>query len=136
MGKKSALLISIWLILALMACSGSMKGLDRYSGERVYFTYEDEKFGSAIIKVTMPDGERFTGKTMDVSKAKEDRAPVNRRYLTVDQFPGNIVAFLTGDRGNNMKCKFKLSDTLLGFKGGGYGLCQTSEDRLIDIFTR
>ena len=113
-----------------------MKGVDRYSGERVNFVYEDEKFGSAIIKVTMPDGERFTGKTLDRSMAPGDSKLSSRRYLTVDKFPGQIAAFLTGDRGNNMKCKFKLSDTVLGFKAGGYGLCQTSDGRLIDIFTR
>jgi hypothetical protein len=136
MGKQVLSVVSILFILALTACSGTMKGVDRYSGERVYFAYENEKFGSAIIRVTMPDGERFTGKTLDKSTADEDSTLASRRYLTVDKFPGQIVAFLTGDRGTNMKCKFRLSDAVLGFKAGGYGLCQTSDDRLIDIFTR
>jgi len=29
-----------------------------------------------------------------------------------------------------------LSDTVLGFKGGGFGLCEISDGRVIDIFAR
>ena len=49
------------LIFTVIACSGTMKGIDRYSGKRVYLTYEDENFGSGAIQMTMPDGERFVG---------------------------------------------------------------------------
>ena len=127
---------SIIVVLALMACSGTMKGVDRFTGERVYFAYEDEKFGLAHIKVIMPDGERFSGKTSDEPLQTSAMIASGKRYNMVDRFPGKIAAYLTGDRGTNMKCKFRLSDPVLGFKGGGFGLCQTSDDRLIDVFTR
>ena len=136
MRRPALFLASIIVVLASMACSGTMKGVDRFTGERVYFAYEDEKFGSASIKVVMPDGERFSGKTLDEPLETSAMSASGKRYHMVDRFPGKIAAYLTGDRGTNMKCKFRLSDPVLGFKGGGFGLCQTSDDRLIDVFTR
>jgi hypothetical protein len=102
------------LVIASMACSGTMRGIDRYSGKRVHFAYTEEKFGSAELQV----------------------APLGKGYPAVDEFRGNTEAFLYGDRGNNMRCKFRLSDTMLGFKSGGFGLCETSDGRVIDIYTR
>ena len=119
------------LIFAFIACTGTMKGIDRYSGKRVYFSYEDQKFGSGEIKVTMPDGERFVGTIVDEPSADE-----LEKYPNVYEFPGNTNIFLKGDRGGNMRCKFRLSDTILGFKSGGYGLCETEDGRIIDMFTR
>jgi len=119
------------LIFAVIACAGTMKGIDRYSGKRVYFTYEDEKFGSAEIQMTMPDGERFVGGIVD-----EATVDSSKEYPSVYGFPGNTEAFLQGDSGGKMRCKFRLSDTLLGFKSGGHGLCETDNGRVIDVFTR
>lgn len=135
--KKRAFLIALTtLAFASMACSGTMRGIDRYSGKRVFFSYADAKFGSAEIQVTMPDGERFAGRTVKQPTATDIVAPSGKSYAAVEEFQGNSEAFLQGDRGNNMKCKFRLSDTVLGFKSGGFGLCETSDGRVIDIFTR
>ena len=122
--------------VALSACSGTMKGVDRYSGARVFIDYEDEKFGSAQLKVQMPDGELFIGKLMKEQTAANMNASSGKGYPAVDQFRGNTEAFLFGDRGNTMKCKFRLSDTIVGFKSGGFGLCETSNGRVVDIYTR
>lgn len=135
--KKQVLLIALTsLALASMACSGTMKGIDRYSGQRVFFSYTDDKFGSAEIQVTLPDGERFMGRIVEQPVTTNTTAPPGKSYPAVDQFAGNAEAFLLGDRGNSMKCKFRLSDTVLGFKGGGFGLCETFDGRVIDLFTR
>ncbi|MEJ2098450.1 MAG: hypothetical protein P8X68_00570, partial [Desulfobacterales bacterium] len=88
------------------------------------------------IQVTMPDGERFTGRIVEEATAADTAAPASKSYPAVDEFQGNTEAFLQGDRGNNMKCKFRLSDKVLGFKGGGFGLCETFDGHVIDIFTR
>ena len=135
--KKQAVLIALTtLAFASMACSGTMKGIDRYSGKRVFFSYTDEKFGSAEIQVTLPDGERFVGRIIEEPVATDTTAPSDKSYPAVEEFQGNTEAFLQGDRGNNMKCKFRLSDKVLGFKSGGFGLCETFDGRVIDIFTR
>ena len=119
------------LIFTVIACAGTMKGIDRNSGKRIYLAYEDKKFGSGEIQMTMPDGERFVGGIVD-----EATVDSSKEYPRVYEFSGNTEAFLQGDRGGKMRCKFRLSDTLLGFKGGGHGLCQTDDGRVIDIFTR
>ena len=135
--KKQVLLIALTtLSFASIGCSGTMKGVDRYSGKRIFFSYTEEKFGSAEIRVTMPDGEHFVGSIVEQQAAADTAAPAGKIYPAVDEFRGNTEAFLQGDRGHNMKCKFRLSDKVLGFKSGGFGLCETDDDRVIDIFTR
>ena len=119
-----------------MACSGTMKGIDRYSGKRIQLTYEDEKLGSAGLQIQMPDGELFIGKLIKEPVAMPPGAPSDIDFPAVDELRGNTEAFLFGDRGNYMKCRFRLSDKVMGFKGGGFGLCQTSKGHVIDIYTR
>ncbi len=119
------------LIFAVIACAGTMKGIDRYTGKRIIFSYEDEKFGSVKIQMTMPDGEHFVGGIVD-----EATVDSSKEYPSVYEFPGKTEAFLQGDRGGKMRCKFRLSDNVLGFKSGGFGLCETDSGRVIDMFTR
>ena len=136
MRKPVLFFILTTLVIASMACSGTMRGIDRYSGKRVHFAYTEEKFGSAELQVQMPGGELFIGKLLEEQKASTSDAPLDKGYPAIDEFRGNTEAFLYGDRGNNMRCKFRLSDTILGFKSGGFGLCETSDGRVIDIYTR
>ena len=117
----------------MMACGGTMKGIDRYTGKRVHFSYEDHNFGSGEIQTTMPDGEHFVGNIVDESSEVQD---TGKGYPNVYEFPGNTDVFLTGDNGTQMKCKFRLSDKVLGFRGGGYGICETEDGRVIDMFPR
>ena len=83
--KRQILIVvlPIWII-AVMACAGTMKGIDRYSGKRIYFSYEDEKFGSGEIQMTMPDGERFVGGIVDEATVES-----SKEYPNVYEFSGN-----------------------------------------------
>ena len=136
MRKPILLFIFTALVIASIGCSGTMRGIDRYSGKRVPFEYTEEKFGSAELQVQMPDGELFMGKLIEDQMPAASNAPSAKKYPAVDEFKGNTEAFLFGDRGNKMRCKFRLSDTLVGFKSGGFGVCQVSDGRVIDIYTR
>jgi len=136
MRKQVLFIFLTTMIFALMACSGTMKGIDRTSGKRIQMAYEDEKFGKAGLQIKTPDGELFLGKLIEEPMAPVAGAPADIKYPAVDEFRGNTEAFLFGDRGNYMKCRFRLSDTIVGFKSGGFGLCQTADGRVIDIFTR
>jgi len=136
MRKQVLFIFLTTMIFASMACSGTMKGIDRTSGKRIQMAYEDEKFGKAGLQIKTPDGELFLGKLIEEPMAPVAGAPADIKYPAVDEFRGNTEAFLFGDRGNYMKCRFRLSDTIVGFKSGGFGLCQTADGRVIDIFTR
>ena len=129
--KRQILVIflPIWVI-AVMACGGTMKGIDRYTGKRVHFAYEDQHFGTGEIQMTMPDGERFVGNIVD------EPEEAGKGYPNVYEFPGDTEVFLVGDKGTEMKCKFRLSDKVLGWRGGGYGICETEDGRVIDMFPR
>lgn len=133
MKKQILIVVLIICIIAVLACGGTMKGIDRYTGKRVHFSYEDHNFGTGEIQMTMPDGERFVGHIVDESSETED---AGGGYPNVYEFPGNTEVFLVGDKGTKMKCKFRLSDKVLRWRGGGYGICETEDGRVIDMFTR
>lgn len=49
----------------------------------------------------------------------------------VTEYSGRVVARLSGDQGHEMRCKFKLSDPVVGMKSGGSGECQVSNGERI-----
>ena len=85
----------------------------------------------------MPEGERFVGRTQLGSDATEPPAggsTSSDNFRAVEEFEGNADAVLTGDRGNIMKCRFHLTDIVIGFPIGGFGLRQAADGRTIDIY--
>ena len=137
MTRKSAY-ACIAVFLALMtACSGTMKGVVRKDARRVAFDYSGSSAGTADLQVAMPDGERFEGRVERGTDNTERESGVTRsmdRFEAVQSFDGNADAVLAGSRGNIMKCRFHLTDVIIGFSGGGFGICQLSDGRVIDIF--
>ena len=124
-------------IAVMTACSGTMQGVVREDAKRVPFNYSDSSAGTADIQVAMPDGERFEGRVERGTKntALESGATSSSdRFEAVETFDGNAEAVLYGDRGNIMKCRFHLTDIIIGINGGGFGICQMSDGRVIDIF--
>jgi len=49
----------------------------------------------------------------------------------ITHYSGKVVATLTSEGGQNMRCRFHLSEPAMGMRGGGQGECQLSNDRLI-----
>ena len=137
MTRKSAY-ACIAVFLALMtACSGTMKGVVRKDARRVAFDYSGSSAGTADLQVTMPDGERFEGRVeggTDNTQRESDVTSSIDRFEAVETFDGNADAVLAGNRGDIMKCRFHLTDVIIGFSGGGFGICQLSDGRVIDIF--
>ena len=128
----------IALFLALMtACSGTMQGVVRKDARRVAFDYSDSKIGTADVQVVMPEGERFEGRVergTDRTRSNSSSTISSDKFEAVEIFDGNADAVLSGNRGNIMKCRFHLTDVIIGFSGGGFGICQLSDGRVIDIF--
>jgi hypothetical protein len=135
---RNLLIAFIAVLLAILAaCSGTMDGVVRKDAKRVKFNYSGARIGTAEVQVTMPEGERFKGRAQRGQKAtarKSGGSTSTVRFEAVEEFPGKAEAVLTGDRGNLMKCRFHLTDIVLGFSSGGYGICQVADGRVIDIF--
>lgn len=128
-------------IVILHGCSGSLQGVVRREAQRVQFTYTDSGIGKGSLQTVLPDGERFEGKLVKISSNKPDgksgsvvTAGETANFHDVQSFNGNTEATLTGNQGNVMKCRFRLTDTIIGLSGGGFGICQTADGRVIDIY--
>jgi len=135
---QKCLYVFIAVFFAVMtACSGTLQGVVRKDARRVSFNYSDSKIGTADLQVALPDGERFAGR---VERGTENTAidsgamKSTDRFEAVETFDGNADAVLSGNRGNIMKCRFRLTDIIIGFRSGGFGICQASDGRVIDIF--
>ena len=129
-------LIAVCLV-AITACSGSLRGIVRNHNDRAAITYSDSKVGSANLQVVMPEGERFEGRVELGTERTRYNAGATAsmdRFEAVETFDGNAEAVLTGDRGNMMQCRFVLTDVILGFRSGGFGICQLSDRRIVDVF--
>ena len=125
------------LVVVLTACSGTIQGVVRQDARRVPFHFSDSRIGTADLQVTMPEGERFEGRTTrgTAETAPSSGASISSdRFEAVESFDGNAEAVLTGDRGNIMKCRFHITDIIFGFTSGGFGICQVSDGREIDIY--
>lgn len=128
----------IAVFLAVMtACSGTFQGVVRKDAKRVSFDYSDSKVGTATVQVMMPEGERFEGRIergTDRTRSNSSTTSSTDRFEVLETFDGNTDAVLSGNSGNIMKCRFQLGDIIVGFSGGGFGICQVSDGRVIDIF--
>ncbi|MCF8155869.1 MAG: hypothetical protein K9K35_07680 [Rhodoferax sp.] len=49
----------------------------------------------------------------------------------ITHYSGKVVATLTSQTGQRMRCRFHLSSPAMGMRGGGEGQCQLSDDRLV-----
>ena len=132
------ILVAILLTVQL-GCAGSMKGVVRRDAKRIEVTYTDSRLEKASLQTVLSGGERFEGKIVRIGwmGAKSDPAVSDNEstdFEDVQLFEGNAEATLTGNKGNLMKCRFKLADSIIGLSSGGFGLCQVSDGRVIDIF--
>jgi hypothetical protein len=120
----------------------------------VEFNWTADSSRRGTIAAALPTGERFTGKFVQVTREVPDTELVSmvgpiagftdavaREGGTGSQdvwtnaveigsfreeYANRIVATLFGDKGNAMRCGFKLFDPEKGFPGGGTGGCQIS----------
>ena len=129
------------LMAAAAGCTGKLNGVIKRDAQRVDILYTDSRLANAELVVVMPDGERFSGKSEKLGKKEAmaeasgtDDTDEGTRFKEVLAFSGNAQATLSGNRGNVIKCRFRITDTIMGFSSGGVGLCQISDGRTIDVF--
>ena len=120
----------------------------------VEFNWTADSSRRGTITATLPTGERFTGNFVQVTREVPDTElvpmvgpiagftdSVAREGGTTSQnvwapavdigsfreeYANRIVATLFGDKGNAMRCGFRLFDPQKGFPGGGSGDCLIS----------
>jgi len=137
MRQKWLYAITAVTLVLMVACSGSLRGVMRKDASRVAFNYSNSQVGNAELRVILPEGERFEGRAergINLTRPKAGTTTSMDRFEAVEEFQGNAEAVLSGDRGNIMQCRFLLTDVILGYKSGGFGICQLSDGRVIDIF--
>ena len=127
------------LLAVQLGCAGSMKGVVRRDAKRIELTYTDSRLGKSSLQTVLPGGERFEGKIVRTgwAGAQSDSAvsgDESTDFEDVQMFEGNAEATLSGNKGNFMKCRFNLADSIIGLSSGGFGLCQVTDGRVIDIF--
>ncbi len=139
MTTRQIFVLATILLIVQLGCSGSMKGVVRRDAKRIELTYTDSKLGEGSLQTILPDGERFEGQIVRIGSADDQSdADVSGSESTgfeeVKLFDGNSEATLSGNKGNIMKCRFNLTDSIIGISSGGFGICQVSDGRVIDIF--
>jgi hypothetical protein len=120
----------------------------------VEFTWTQSAWGQGTMAATLPTGERFTGNFAQVTRVVPDTVLVpivnpvagftddvareggtegeNVWVPAIDlgsfraKYADRIVATLFGDKGNAMRCGFRLFEPSKGLSGGGVGQCQIS----------
>jgi hypothetical protein len=139
--RKTIFVFGAVLFVGLLGCAGTMKGIIRKDAKRVPYTYTDSRIGTANLEVVMPGGEFYRGRlliiSLDGSQNETDSQRVSSdsgNFDEVEAFAGNSEALLSGDRGNIMKCRFHVTDIIMGLSSGGFGICQTADGSVIDIF--
>lgn len=118
------------LALALSACSGSMQGMVRGTGEPVAFSYE-QGMSSDSLTATI-DQEVFVGKSV-MRGSSTAIGNVGLSTLVASSYTGDFVAKLLGNRGSTLSCELQYADSSGLTTAGGVGVCQHSDGRLIDI---
>jgi len=118
-----------------------MDGIIRSDADRIEIMYTDSRVAVAELIAVFPNGEQFRGKSEKFDRAREILETDNKKtddvaahFEALQTFPGNAKAMLTGSGGQTIKCRFKLADVIIGFSSGGFGICQVSDGRVIDVF--
>tara|TARA_A100001015_G_scaffold303035_1_gene392015 strand:- start:235 stop:819 length:585 start_codon:yes stop_codon:yes gene_type:complete len=143
--------VGFWSLIAIFTLAGCettttgiMQGVTE--GEAVMFQYSQDIFeNDGTLQVTMPSGERFTGKFVQASTTSTEDAYIYGDIFDEDDddfgsvhssettMSSKSTAILIGNQGNSMECRFQFSSPEVGIDGGGVGHCETSFETRIDI---
>jgi len=141
MKKPGTVIFAAVLLLATIGCTGTMDGVIQQDAARIQITYTDSRVAVAELLTEFPSGEHFRGKSERLDTKQEAMSAgaaggkdESNFFPALQTFPGNAKAVLSGSRGSTMACRFKLTDIILGFASGGFGICQMSDGRVIDVF--
>ena len=149
-------------VLAGCVASGTIRGRMTKAGDAavpVTLQYRSERFQqNGTLTATLPDGETFSGRYLQISSDTDAETldpywggwgvgwagwgPWSDDYgawipgedvpTFVRNYSGKVIATLIGDRGDRMRCRFRLADPENGMSSGGVGQCEVSGGAKID----
>lgn len=158
--KRVVALAAVAAALSGCATIGLMSGRLFAPGQLVapvVFQIESDRVGTGgSLSVRLPSGEAFSGRYVQVTLTTPastlaplfagwapgwtDWGPFGEPWLAGADattfgrnYSGKVVATLLGDRGNAMRCRFRLSDPEAGMSSRGLGECQVSSGGRIDV---
>ena len=119
------------LILALSACSGTMNGVTRGTGEAVTFSYEQGMDSDTLTAGI--GGETFRGKAVMRGAQSISATTLSGDMIFGSSSTGDAVAVLIGNRGSSLSCQLQYADSSGFTTSGGVGVCRHSDGRVIDV---
>ena len=121
--------------LLLVACSGTMQGVVRGSGEQIVLNYE-QGMETDFLTTTI-DKEQFEGKAVmrGASSFTGSSVAGDGTHATIygTTTTGDVVAKLIGDKGSILNCDLQYADSSGFTTSGGIGVCKHNDGRIIDI---
>jgi hypothetical protein len=132
--------------LALCGCTFTSDGLElRFSDDalqsEISIEWHGADGGAGIMSATTGDGRAFQGAYLEITAGvrHDQLAPLWRGWdasrgwrswspdtepAFVKTYDGMVLANLSADTGERMRCRFKLESRSRGMAGGGEGKCQ------------
>ena len=134
-GGGTLLLLAPMLALSGCATNGVIHG--RTDGNAVQLHYHHSFWSqNGVISVTLPDGERFSGKFVVGTSSSTGLAigadSGDNKVVSTFGNTARAAAVLMGNKGDSMHCDFLLSHPSDGIEGGGVGHCKVSTGEIID----
>lgn len=121
----------IALMFGLSACSGTMQGVTRGTGEAVQFSYQQGMDSDTLTAVI--DGETFQGKAVQRGSRTMTATTWSGESVFGSSSTGDAVAVMIGSTGSSLSCQLQYADASGFTTSGGVGVCQHSDGRVIDV---
>jgi hypothetical protein len=110
--KRGCSALAAIAALAISACASTSDGLEigvDAEDATVTFQWKSRDEGPAILTADLGDGRRFSGADFP------------------NHDDGKVLASLSAEDGERMRCRFRLARAASGMAGGGDGKCQLAD---------
>lgn len=155
-GAREWMLVAVAVWGTGCVASGPIRGRLTVPGAApavVTMQYRSERFGqNGMLTAVLPSGEHFSGRYLQVTSDTDAETldpywggwgvgwsgwgPWTDDYgpwiagedvpTFVRNYSGKVIATLIGDRGDRMRCRFRLAEPEKGMSGGGVGECEVT----------
>ncbi|WP_303704767.1 hypothetical protein [Celeribacter baekdonensis] len=123
--------LPILALTILTACSGTMTGQVRGTGEKVQINFEEDMGFTSYT--TQIGTENFSGKAVPDGATTYTAWGPDMTPIYGSGGTNKVIAVLLGDQGSSLNCQMRYADSMLITASGGVGVCKHSNGQTIDI---